>query len=70
MSRVLGCLLLLAAFAGTANAEEDRAAYEKANARLTEQLNAVIAERALVKAPAPPAHRDDSDDAPRPQARR
>lgn len=73
MSRVLGCLLLLAAFAGTARAEEERSAYEKANARLTEQLNAVISERVELKPPAPPAQRDDSSDDAQPphvQARR
>jgi len=62
MSRVLGFVFALAVAASAAHSEEDRSAYSKANARLTEQLNAVIEARVELGATPPPAKRDESQD--------
>jgi hypothetical protein len=59
MLRGWGFVFALAVFAGAASAEEDRAAYAEASARLTEQLNAVISERVELSPPPPPAKRDE-----------
>jgi hypothetical protein len=62
MSRVLGFAFALALATSAAHSEEDRSAYSKASARLTEQLNTVISERVELDAIAPPAKRDKSVD--------
>ena len=62
MTRVLGFVVALVVIAGAAHAEEDRSAYAKATALLTEKLNAVIAERVDLPPIAPPAKRDDEAD--------
>jgi hypothetical protein len=55
MFRVLGFITLLALGAGAVRAEEDRSAYSVAQAKLTEQLNAVIAKGVEIGEAAPPA---------------
>jgi hypothetical protein len=62
MSRVLGFVFALAVAASAAHSEEDRSAYSKASARLTEQLNAVITGRVDLGTGAPPAKRDESQE--------
>jgi len=62
MSRVLGFAFALALVASAAHADEDRSAYSKESARLTEQLNALISGRVELGASAPPAKRDESQD--------
>jgi hypothetical protein len=44
MSRAITIAFALALAAAAAGADEDRSAYDRAQSRLTEQLNAVIAE--------------------------
>jgi hypothetical protein len=63
--RIVVCLFAIAAAAASASADEDRSAYEAAQARLTEQLNAWIADRVDLEATLPPAKNDDTSDAPR-----
>ena len=60
MSRQLGIVLGVALLASAASSEEDRSAYLKATARLTEQLNETISKRVDLSAPAPPAKRDEA----------
>jgi hypothetical protein len=60
MSRLFGIVFALALFASAAHSEEDRSAYLKATARLTEQLNETISKRVDLRAPAPPAKRDEA----------
>ena len=55
MFRVIGFISLFALCAGAVHAEEDRSAYSSARAKLTEQLNAVIAKSVELDASAPPA---------------
>ncbi len=55
MFRVIGFISLLALCAGAVHADEDRSAYSSARAKLTEQLNAVIAKSVELDASAPPA---------------
>jgi hypothetical protein len=63
MSRVLGIAFALVLVAGASRADEDRSAYARASARLTEQLNLVISERVQARVDAqPPAKRDASSD--------
>lgn len=60
MFRVIGFISLLALGAGAVHAEEDRSAYSSAQAKLTEQLNAVIAKGIVLDVYAPPAKADTS----------
>jgi hypothetical protein len=60
MFRVIGLVSLLALGASAVHAEEDRSAYSRAQAKLTEQLNAVIAKGIEFETPAPPAKLDAS----------
>lgn len=60
MFRVAGFACLLALGASAVHAEEDRSAYARAQAKLTEQLNAVIEKGLEIDAPAPPAKLDVS----------
>jgi hypothetical protein len=69
MSRLLGIVFGLTVFASAAHAEEDRSAYMKATARLTEQLNETISKRVDLRAPAPPAQRDEAADDAAPKGR-
>jgi hypothetical protein len=62
MFRVMGFICLLALGASVVHAEEDRSAYKRTQARLTEQLNAVIARGITLDAPAPPAKQAPSAD--------
>jgi hypothetical protein len=55
MFRVIGAIVLLALCASASFADEDRAAYTREQAKLTEELNAVIARGVGPKAEAPPA---------------
>lgn len=70
MSRAIGALLAIALLAAAGSAQEDRSAYLKAQARLTEQLNAVIADGVVLDPHAPPAKRDDGDEVPQKPADR
>ena len=58
MFRVLGFACLLALGASAVHAEEDRGDYARAQARLTEQLNALIAKSVHTDLTAPPAKAD------------
>jgi hypothetical protein len=60
MFRVIGFISLLALCAGAVHAEDDRSAYSSAQAKLTEQLNAVIAKSVDLDGSAPPAKLDGS----------
>jgi hypothetical protein len=60
MFRVIGFISLLALCAGTVHAEEDRSAYSSAQAKLTEQLNAVITKGIELNVYSPPAKADTS----------
>jgi len=62
MSFAIRIACALAFFAGAAHADEDRSAYVRAQARLTEELNAVIAEGIELRTAPPPAKADDSGD--------
>jgi hypothetical protein len=53
MFRVIGFVSLLALCAGAAHAEDDRAAYDRRQELLTEQLNARIAKGVTVTPPPP-----------------
>ena len=62
MRRSWGIVFALAFVAGAAHAEDERSAYMRAQARLTEQLNAVIAAGVELDAVAPPAKADEASD--------
>ncbi|HEU4429571.1 MAG TPA: hypothetical protein VFT98_12500 [Myxococcota bacterium] len=62
MSRAIGIAFafVLALGADATRADEDRSAYDRAQSRLTEQLNTVIAEGVELGKSAPPAKPDDA----------
>jgi hypothetical protein len=65
MLRIVTLAALLALSAGVAHADDaDRSAYTRAQAALTEQLNAVITKAVPKDAPAPPAKVDAAADEP------
>jgi len=59
MSRAIGIAFVLALTAGSARAEEAPSAYDRAQNRLTEQLNTVISKGVELGKSAPPAKPDD-----------
>jgi hypothetical protein len=70
MLRVIGFACALALGAAAVHAEEDRADYSRAQAKLTEQLNTVISEGVeLEKKPAPPAKPEEPAGEPAPGER-